>query len=95
MDARVEMFQKILKKNIFITQVKDSLTSTLNTSTKNINNDYIQNLQKYKLLLHKLMSSLPYNSQDTILSVDEIMGIKTYNGTTNCIVMAPTPKKKN
>jgi len=62
--------------------------------TKNINNDYIQNLEKYKLLLHELLSSLPNNSQDTILSVDEIMGIKTYNETTNSILMAPTPKKK-
>jgi len=97
MDVRNEMFQKILKKNIFITQNEfiNSLTSILKTSTKNINNDYIQNLEKYKLLLHELLSSLPNNSEDTILPVDEIMGIITCNETTNSVLMAPTPKRKN
>lgn len=54
---------------MFITQFLNSITLTLNTTTKTIYDDYLKHLQDYKQLLHDLFNMTKHNkTRDSTLT---------------------------
>jgi len=52
---------------------------TLNTTTKQISNDYQQQLTTYKDLLQKKLQTIITNKTDSTLTIDELMALLSLN----------------
>lgn len=76
LELKSNMFSKLQKKYIFITQFLNTITLNLSTTTTDINNEYFKQLHDYKQLLNELHDKTKNNEQrDSILTVKEILTI--------------------
>jgi len=65
--------KKLICKINFIKQFLNNITLTLNTTTKQIANDYQQQLTTYKDLLQKKLQTITTNQTDSTITIDELM----------------------